>query len=311
MPAKISILIRTKNSEKNLIKILKKIYSQEIDKSFEVVIVDSGSTDDTLKIASLYSCKTVKIPHEEFTYPHAINVGTKYSEGEYIVFLSHDAFPADKRWLYHLTKHFSDPNVAGVFGRQIPLKCLNPIEEYSLLYETFPSDASNSGALFSNADGCIRKDVWEKYKFDQKKVSKKRGILLICEDQLWAKEVKQEGYKIIYEPQSVVYHSHKFSLKELIKGYSGGYFSSELSFTSSILSEKSFWKQITVYLKRQIKCFRYLVKNHYFKSIVLDLPLTIFFGVFWFYLGKRDREKEDKLNNSFKSNPGNSESLSN
>lgn len=293
MPAKISIVIRTKNSEKNLIKILKEIYSQKIDISFEVVIVDSGSTDNTLKIASLYSCKIVKIAQEKFTYPYALNVGIKYCEGEYIVFLSSDALPADERWLYHLTKHFSDPNVAGVFGKQIPFKGLNPIEEYFLLYEDFPSDVSNIRILFSNANGCIRKDVWEKYKFDEK-VSKKRCNLLVGEDQLWAKEVKQKGYKIVYEPRAVVYHSHKFSLKYMGRLYSGGYFFKELSFMSPILNEKSFSRQINIYIKRQINIFYYLLRNHYFKAVLWDFPCSIFLGIFLFYLGKRDREKEDK-----------------
>ncbi len=297
----ISIVIRTKNEGKKLHSTLERIYSQKIDKTFEIIIVDSGSTDNTIEVAKKFGSKILKIPPQKFTYPYALNFGTNNAKGKLIVYLSAHCPAVNDYWLYYLTKHFSDPDVVGVFGREIPIKCLNPVYEYSQIYEIFPSDG-NTFILFSNANSCIRKDVWKKYKFDER-VSKRHGKFLIGEDQLWANTVKEKGYKIIYEPQSVVYHSHKFSLKELSRVYSGGYFSSELSFTSSVLSEKSFWKQINVYIKKQINVFYYLEKNHYFKAIIWDFPFSIFFNIFWFYLGKRDRKKEDALNKFFENNP--------
>jgi len=298
----ISIVIRTKNEGKNLQSTLEKIFSQKIDKDFEVIIVDSGSTDNTLEIAKKFNCRILKIPSEKFTYPYALNFGTENANGNLIVYLSAHCPAVNNYWLYHLTKHFSDPNVAGVFGREIPIKGLNPVYEYFQLSEMFPSNG-NTYILFSNANSCIRKKVWEKYKFDERVPKKRKQILLIGEDQIWAKEVKKRGYKIVYEPQSIVYHSHKFSMKNLTRAYSGGYFFKELSFSSPVLSEKSFWKQIAIYIRRQINVFNYLIKNHYFKAIFWDFLLTIFFGIFWYYLGKRDRKREDLQNKFFDDNP--------
>ncbi|OQX22367.1 MAG: hypothetical protein BWK75_00935 [Candidatus Altiarchaeales archaeon A3] len=306
----ISIIIRTKNEGKSILKTLEKISYQKINKTFEIIIVDSGSTDNTLEIAKKFTGRILKITSEKFTYPYALNFGTEHTNGELIVYLSAHCPPVNDYWLYHLTKHFFDPNVAGVFGKEIPIKGLNQVYEYSQLYEMFPSNGSTY-VLFSCPNACIRKKVWDRYKFDER-VPKKYPNVAVVEDQLWAQMVKQKGYKIIYEPKSIVYHSHKFSLKNLIRNYSGGYFSKEMSDNySPILSENSFQKKIKMYIKKKINCFKYLVKNHYFKAILWDFPCSILFEVVLFYLGKRDREKEDESNNSFKNNPHNSKRLPN
>ncbi len=288
----ISIIIRTKNEGKSILKTLEKISSQKIDKTFEIIVVDSGSTDNTLEIAKKFTCRILKITPEKFTYPYALNFGTEHTNGDLIVYLSAHCPSVNNYWLYHLTKHFSDPNVAGVFGREIPVKGLNPVYEYFQLYEMFPPNSSTY-VLFSCPNACIRKKVWDKYKFDER-VPKKYPHIAAVEDQLWAQIVKQKGYKIIYEPKSIVYHSHKFSLNKMIRGYSAGYFSKDLS-NSPILMEKCILKKINLYLKKKINIFKYLINEYYFKAIFWDLPLTILFEIFWFYLGKKDREKEDKL----------------
>ncbi|MFN3528141.1 MAG: glycosyltransferase, partial [Candidatus Altarchaeaceae archaeon] len=241
----ISIVIRTKNEGKSLPLTLEKIYNQKIDKTFEIIIVDSGSTDNTLEIAKRYNCRILKIPPHKFTYPYALDFGTEHAKGELVVYLSAHCQPVNDYWLYHLTKHFSDPKVAGVYGREIPIKGLNPVYEYFQLYELFPSDKQliSPPILFSNPNSCVRKDIWRKHKFNKEVFSRYRGkILLTGEDQLWAKEVKQDGYKIIYEPEAIVYHSHKFTIKNLRRAYSGGYLYKELQF-GLILKEKKISKR--------------------------------------------------------------------
>jgi hypothetical protein len=46
----------------------------------------------------------------------------------------------------------------------------------------------------------IRRDIWEQIPFSE--------TVTHIEDRLWAKEVLEKGYKIIYEPKASVYHYH-------------------------------------------------------------------------------------------------------
>ena len=61
--------------------------------------------------------------------------------------------------------------------------------------------------IFSTVSAAVKREIWEKHPFDDH--------IIIAEDQDWAKKVLHQGYKIIYEPASMVYHSHNFSPREL------------------------------------------------------------------------------------------------
>ena len=71
-----SIIIRTKNEEKWIGKVLE-VLMQQSYKDFEIIVVDSGSTDRTLEIVKKYPIKLIEIPQKDFTYPYALNVGCK------------------------------------------------------------------------------------------------------------------------------------------------------------------------------------------------------------------------------------------
>lgn len=84
----ISIVIATYNS-KYLVKVLESIRMQNIDqKNIEILLVDGGSTDATLKIGRKYHCRIIKNPRIEPVY--AKYLGLVHSHGKYILYLDHD-----------------------------------------------------------------------------------------------------------------------------------------------------------------------------------------------------------------------------
>ncbi len=114
------IIIRTKNEEKWIGEILKRLSSQTY-KNFEIIIVDSGSTDKTLDIVNQFSeilnIRIFKIKQEEFSYPFALNYGIKQSLAEkYLVILSGHSLPISKTWLADGLKNFTDDKIMGVYG---------------------------------------------------------------------------------------------------------------------------------------------------------------------------------------------------
>lgn len=198
-----SIIIRTKNEERRLGEVLKMIFSQNTSCEYEVIVVDSGSTDDTLRIASRYGCRITLLPEDLFSYGFALNRGAREAKGEYLVFLSGHSSPANEEWLDSLLNPFSDPQVGGVVGRQVPIKGVNPFEEWHIL-RLFPHDlrGRRERYLFSCANGAIRGSLWKEQPFAEE--------LPFAEDRLWAKECIARGYYLAYQPQATVYHSHPY-----------------------------------------------------------------------------------------------------
>jgi rhamnosyltransferase len=206
-----NIIIRTYNEAKILSRTLDALMGQ-VEQSFEIIIVDSGSTDATLKIARQYdSVKVIEIPKQKFTYGCALNIGIEATakEVKFIVILSAHAVPGDDMWLLKLIEPLKDKKIAATYGRQLPHPDCNPFEKISLS-EWYGADirTQTDDAFFSTANAAIKKEIWEKIPFDE--------TLPYAEDQKWAKEVQKHGFVVAYQPSAAVYHSHN---ENLIKVY--------------------------------------------------------------------------------------------
>lgn len=130
---KISILILTKNADKNIKESLEKVFSQDFSYGFEVIIVDSGSTDNTLKIVRQYPVKLYQIKPEEFSHSGTRNYIASLAHGNYLVFLVGDASPIDDRWLKCLVDPLMhDSKLAAVYGKQSPKTDTIPIHQFRL-----------------------------------------------------------------------------------------------------------------------------------------------------------------------------------
>jgi len=216
---KISIIIRTKNEARTLPRVLQGIKDQVFNEEVEVIVVDSGSSDNTLAYARDAGCSTVLLPEGDFSFGRSINEGVKNAQGDFIVLLSGHTVPADNNWLSELINGFTltghaDQTIAAAFGRQIPIKGYDPFEEWQFL-RNFPSKISTvrrlvlKGDTFSNASCAIRREILLKYPFDE--------TLPGSEDREWAGRIRKNGFKIKYIPESQVLHSHSLSYQAVYK----------------------------------------------------------------------------------------------
>tara|TARA_B100000035_G_scaffold306814_1_gene309312 strand:- start:5891 stop:7237 length:1347 start_codon:yes stop_codon:yes gene_type:complete len=200
MKVKISIIIRTKNEERWILKCLEQIKKQTL-KNYEIILVDNNSTDKTVEKAYLAGVKKIFFI-KKFLPGKALNLGIKKSIGEYIVCLSAHCIPTNKNWLKNLIKNFElEKNVAGVYGRQEPMEFSRDTDKRDL-FLVFGLDrkVQVKDSFFHNANSIIKKSVWKKIKFDEK--------ISNIEDRLWGEKVIQSGYKLIYEPSASVFHHH-------------------------------------------------------------------------------------------------------
>ena len=159
------------------------------------------STDGSLNYAEQSGCTVLKYDRSEFNYSYALNLGINATtEQEVLILSAHCELVTDESVLNMIEVRHAY-KAAGVFGRQIPTVHSNPIDTRDLVtvfgrerivFERYP--------FFHNAFSLIERTAWEKCQFDEKH----NGI----EDRIWARQQALSGRKIIYEPESVVYHEH-------------------------------------------------------------------------------------------------------
>ena len=224
----ISLVLLTYNGDIYLAEVLKAIFAQNTRFTFEVIAIDSGSTDRTLEILKNYPIRIIQIPNREFGHGRTRNFGAQNTVGQYVVYLTQDATPANENWLENLVRPLvKDQRVAGAYSRQIPRLDCNPIESRDIGIGAGPLSAikkvdfrdpfqkKNYDAFqsrfisFSNVSSCIRRDVLDRLPFSEK--------IVMVEDQEWCKRVIESGYWVIYEATSVVNHSHNHSLRMIYK----------------------------------------------------------------------------------------------
>jgi len=222
----ISVVIPVKNGEKYLDSALKAVFSQKTDLRFEVIVIDSGSKDATPDIIKKYpACRLYQIKEEDFNHGLTRNFGISQAMGRYVVLMTQDAIPCDRRWMWRLVDNIErDGRVAGVYSCQIPYEnasILAKIRTNNFFtsrrekrtsyiddmegYDRLSAGEKHQFCNFDNVSSCIRKAVWENFKFSNMEFG---------EDIEWAKRVLEAGYKIVYEPDSAVYHSHEYSIAD-------------------------------------------------------------------------------------------------
>ncbi len=216
-----SISILTKNEGRNIGSCLEAIFAQKGVGEFEVILVDSGSTDATLEIARGYPIRIEQIPAHEFHHARTRNWAASLGKGPIVVNLSGDAIPASDTWLHTLLDNFSDPGVGAAYGRQLP-KPGSTTERYDTFDRVYGEqrivkDPGHRNGLgyrfyhFSDVNSAIRRSVWEENPYPED--------LKMFEDLAIAKRILDAGWKIVYEPKAPVFHSHEYSAKQLFKRY--------------------------------------------------------------------------------------------
>jgi rhamnosyltransferase len=213
-----SVVIPTKNGGplfKNVVEALKK---QSIWPQAEFIVIDSGSTDETVKIARAAGARVIEISPKEFNHGATRDLGISLASCEIAVLMVQDAVANNPNMLAKILRPFDDNAVVGVYARQIPQPDADMLTKRNLnnwltgrmdrevrkmksieWYDSLPSMEKYFFCNFDNVCSAIRKSVWQEQQF---------GKIGFGEDIDWAERVLKMGHTIVYEPAAAVVHSH-------------------------------------------------------------------------------------------------------
>jgi glycosyltransferase involved in cell wall biosynthesis len=190
-------LIRTFNSTKTLERCIQSVRRQSVPA--DVLVVDSGSTDDTVALAAGLADEVVQLPRESFTYGRALNVGFEAADAASIVLpLSSHCWMRTSEHVAAFQRLHEDTSVAAATGA-----IFDPYGK-PILAAYFETEWPANGKPwwgFSNTCCSVRRDVWLEHPFDES--------LPACEDKEWASRVLASGYRIVYDPCVAVISTHR------------------------------------------------------------------------------------------------------
>jgi len=197
---KCSIVIRSYNEEKHIGRLLTGILEQSIE-DFEIILVDSGSIDATVAIASHFPVRILGIRPEDFTFGYSLNKGCSAANGEYIVISSAHVYPVYKDWLEKLLLPFSDPQIALVYGKQRG-NLHTKFSEQQIFKVWFPDESVSrqSHPFCNNANAAIRRTLWQEHPYNE--------TLPALEDLEWATWAMNNGYHVAYSHEAEIIHVH-------------------------------------------------------------------------------------------------------
>ena len=213
MIPKVSIVFLTKNGGDLFRQALQSVFRQEVDFLFEVIAIDSGSTDGTIRTLEDFNVRIERIPASEFNFGLTRDYGFSLGKGEILVTLSQDAVPAGTDWLSRICAPFADPEVTVVQGQEVPPpdRDLFFWDKIRLFYFTREAKKWNriyQGLGLSFVNCAIRRSVWAENRL---------GRVEMSEDKIFQKRLFEKGCRMSYEAEAKVWHSHQYDLNTLKK----------------------------------------------------------------------------------------------
>jgi rhamnosyltransferase len=188
-----------------------------------VLIIDSSSIDGTAELGYASAFQVHSIRRETFNHGTTRQMAADLlSNAELLIYMTQDAILADRDALKALMAPFVDPDVAAVFGRQLPRPEAGPIEAHARLFN-YPA-LSNIRTLES------RENLGIKAAFISNSFAayRRRALMAVGgfpsnvifgEDTITAAKFLLSGWKIAYVAEAQVYHSHSYSWKQDFKRY--------------------------------------------------------------------------------------------
>lgn len=219
----VSVLIRVRNEEDALRRLLECLRIQKLDRPFEVVVVDNDSDDKSAILARTMGARVFTFPRSLFGYGRAINFGIKLCRGELIVLLSAHSWPQNDDWLSRMVNCVEDGAVAAAYCRQFAdgQACRQEKTRFDIFAEhdyrldreelvqrcRFGEDVYKI-CCFSNSAAIVRREVVLRFPFRDLPFAEDRAFVLDC---------VMAGYSIAYLRTASVTYQQPVSFRNFYR----------------------------------------------------------------------------------------------
>jgi|GEM_PF-596117 len=208
-PVQVALLMRSMNEMPHPPRVLEML-SRQTYPHFTLYNVDSGSTDGTLGVFEKANPQRLrKIAPADYIPGRVLNEMVAAAPESISVFLNADAVPTDGHWLENLLRPILDGSADATMSKQIarPDAYWVVADDYTRAYDPRNIKAENED-FFSAVSCAFRRSLWEETPFYEEGYA---------EDLVWAAACRRKGARFRLVLDSVVEHSHNYSLPSLRK----------------------------------------------------------------------------------------------
>ncbi len=218
----VDVVILTYRPDRRFSLILKRLGAQTV-KIGRIIVMDT-TDGQTEPLTTVYEegtfCGEIEIhpvPKKEFDHGRTRNEGASFSDADYLIFMTQDAVPADRRLVENLLLAAKEEKTAISYARQLPNRGCGPVEQYNRSFN-YPEgdlvkdreDIPKYGIktfFCSNVCACYDRRIFDSL----------GGFIdktIFNEDMIYAAKAVKAGYRIHYASEAKVYHSHDYGIRE-------------------------------------------------------------------------------------------------
>jgi len=177
----------------------------------EIIIVDDGSTDETIDIVSRYPVRLLRHPDNR-GLAEARNTAIRNIDSEFIASLDADCLP-DSDWLKQLMKRFNSPTITGAGGRLLETYSSSVFDLWRSVHMKQYWDKEGEPAFLFGSNTVFRKDVIVAVGLYNEDFKNNYEDVDICS------RLKDKGYVLIYEPRAIAHHLRNDDICSILNSY--------------------------------------------------------------------------------------------
>jgi GT2 family glycosyltransferase/glycosyltransferase involved in cell wall biosynthesis len=213
----VSVVIPVKDGGRYLAQLLTAVREQG-GEAVELLVIDSGSRDDSVELARAAGAAIHQIAPEEFGHGRTRNLAMELASGDIVCFLTQDAVPAPG-WLdAHLAAFELEPKVGAVYGPHLPRPDTSPMiaRELDGFFASMAPDGepalqrAGDLAFLSNVNASYARACWREIRF---------ADIAYAEDQAFGQAMLAAGWTKVFHPGAAVRHAHDYGPLEFARRY--------------------------------------------------------------------------------------------